>query len=368
MSDKVVLVCRQFVDEGIGAYARHLVRQLHPQFEFSVICQQAQPLDELSTLPLEVLAADLNEQQFAREVNQRLSQHDDVIVHSLAWGVSADISSVAQLPEWFIQQSWWQRLLLACQPSRRQWQTRLYQQFDIHLPQQLVLSSEWQREALLQHSPQLPLGLYQCIHWGVELPQFYSDEQLNQHREQLGLTPNRQLLLLTATGRPLAQLTQALNWLTDLPQADLVLLVEHPREQRKLEKLLKKSALGERVLLRPSQDFAAYLPLASLYLHRPQQDVIGARVLQAMACAVPVVMSGSKHCGLAASLTSEQATLIDNDDERSWLMAIDQLLHQPKLYQLLQANGLALAAEHEWPLVARRYAQCYRDARSVAKP
>lgn len=105
---------------------------------------------------------------------------------------------------------------------------------------------------------------------------------------------------------------------------------------------------------------------ADLLLHPSLEDTFGMVVLEAMSHGLPVVVSSSEHCGIAAYLQHglNAFILADPKDAMALKAAVVELL-QPPVLAKYQANSVSFANNCLWPQVAAQYEVLYQQVLSA---
>ena len=100
---------------------------------------------------------------------------------------------------------------------------------------------------------------------------------------------------------------------------------------------------------------------ADLLVHPTTEDTYAMVVLEALAYGLPVVVSGSAHCGIAIDLEDGHNALIVDDprDSRAIAGAVRRILDEPALVARFAAAGRAFAAERGWDVMAERQESLY---------
>jgi glycosyltransferase involved in cell wall biosynthesis len=126
------------------------------------------------------------------------------------------------------------------------------------------------------------------------------------------------------------------------------------------------SGVGDRILVAgyvPETDKAALLTGADVFAYPSRYEGFGLPVLEAMACATPVVTTTG---GSLPEVAGDAATLVDPGDDAALAAAIAKLATDPAARQDAAARGLARAATYTWARCAELTAAAYRHA--AARP
>jgi UDP-glucose:(heptosyl)LPS alpha-1,3-glucosyltransferase len=104
---------------------------------------------------------------------------------------------------------------------------------------------------------------------------------------------------------------------------------------------------------------------ADILLHPTLEDTFGMVVLEAMSHGLPVVVSSSKYCGIAADLQNGfNATILTDPKDVEAMKAAVIALAQPVHRAKYQANSVAYANNCLWPHVAEQYEVLYQKVLS----
>ena len=142
-----------------------------------------------------------------------------------------------------------------------------------------------------------------------------------------------------------------------LPAHVHVVVVGQTRQQSRYQSLMASLGLTDRVhFLGPRNDVEVLMNAADLLVHPTLEDSFGMVALEAMAMGLPVVVSAAPYCGLSAELTHLKDAWLLTDPRNSHALAdaIQQLLAQPDLRQVLRDGGLAQADVRTWTMAAQK--------------
>jgi UDP-glucose:(heptosyl)LPS alpha-1,3-glucosyltransferase len=105
---------------------------------------------------------------------------------------------------------------------------------------------------------------------------------------------------------------------------------------------------------------------ADLMLHPSLEDTFGMVVLEAMSHGLPVVVSSSEYCGIAADLQHGlNAFILTNPKSTTEIKEAVEELSQPPVLAKYQANSFAFANNCLWPHVAAQYEVLYQQVLSA---
>jgi UDP-glucose:(heptosyl)LPS alpha-1,3-glucosyltransferase len=111
-------------------------------------------------------------------------------------------------------------------------------------------------------------------------------------------------------------------------------------------RIIEKGVLGEQEL----QDVYA---ACDLLIHPTREDTFGMVVLEAMANALPVIVSGAQYCGISSELTDAKTALILSDPEDPEELAGKVVLAlQGHMKESLSTQGQSWAKTQDWKKMA----------------
>jgi len=181
----------------------------------------------------------------------------------------------------------------------------------------------------------------------------------------LGLPAVGRCLLFVANDYRKKGLKTLLEALAQLP-ADVVLAVVGNSAQIPLfSEQVKTLKLNKRIFFLGSlNDVGPAYEAADCLVHPTLEDTFAMVVLEAMAHGLPVVVSGSKYCGIAGLLQNDiNAVILDDPRDASQLhRALDQVLTQPALQHHLTQGAIAFAGQYEWHEMAFKQEALYLSA------
>ncbi len=224
----------------------------------------------------------------------------------------------------------------------------------------VVATSEFLRVECAQSYPDSPLSV---ITPGAFLPQ--PGLSRSAARRQLGLSTEQPLLLFVANDYARKGLDTLLQALTRLPPTVDLLVVGDAKPIPRYRELAAQLGVQARVhFLGPRQDLSPVYLAADCLVHPTLEDSFAMVVLEALAHALPVVVSGPAHCGISSQLRhGVEALLLDDPRDAASLAAqLAAVLQQPALAQQLGQHGRVFARGHSWESAALQYESLYRQA------
>ena len=217
----------------------------------------------------------------------------------------------------------------------------------------------------------------ELIQNGVDLEKFHparSPEQSRALRDSLGIGPDDRMILAVGAVMPRKGSDLLLDAWVRLsqkhPNAHLVFAgprydiaqTEKGEFRQRIEGLLRAAPDPDRVHF-PGivEDVPDYLRAADLFVLASRLEGMPNSVLEAMACAVPVVMT--PFVGLSADLgRADQEYLLVDRNAEALAQGLDRLLEDVELRGALGRRGRCWVETH-WPLEAsvRRHAELYEQ-------
>lgn len=108
----------------------------------------------------------------------------------------------------------------------------------------------------------------------------------------------------------------------------------------------------------PDEELARFYSAADIMVQPSKLEGFGFPVLEAMACATPVVCA---RAGATPEIAGQAATYFDPDDPAELASAIQVLLADEALRRQQAQRGLERAAAFTWAATAAATAAVYRD-------
>ena len=184
-------------------------------------------------------------------------------------------------------------------------------------------------------------------------------------RAALGLPLQGRCLLLVGNDvrkKGLACVIQALAVLAD--SSAFVAVVGHVGQRAAWEAMARDLGVGPQLhFLGMREDVSVAYIAADILVHPTLEDTYAMVVLEAMSHALPVVVSQSAYCGIAAELTHGVNALLlqDPHDAHALAQAVTRLQESPDLQQRLAQSGVEFATLRTWSRVAQRHERLYAD-------
>ncbi len=196
-----------------------------------------------------------------------------------------------------------------------------------------------------------------------------SMQQRWEARAALGLPLHGRCLLLVGNDlkkKGLTCLIQALAVLSD-PSA-FVAVVGHVGQRVVWEGMARDLGVESQLhFLGMRDDVGVAYIAADILVHPTLEDTYAMVVLEAMSHGLPVIVSQSNYCGIAAELTHGVNALLlqDPHDARALAEAVTLLQVVPELQQRLGTYGLEFATQRTWDRVAHRHERLYAELKGI---
>jgi UDP-glucose:(heptosyl)LPS alpha-1,3-glucosyltransferase len=220
----------------------------------------------------------------------------------------------------------------------------------------------------LQHlRPPLPDGQLFSIAPGI-YPSIHRDSvSLQRTRFFADQTPSSQILLWVGNDAVKKNLQTVLKALSALDSSHKLLVVGKATPLKNWQDQVVALGLADRVqFLGVVTAMSEIYASADLLLHPTLEDTYGMVVLEAMSHGLPVVVSSSHYCGIAADLQHGfNAYILADPMNPTEIKEAVQALSQPQVHDAHQANSLAFANNCLWSEVAAQYEVLYQQVLSA---
>lgn len=157
-----------------------------------------------------------------------------------------------------------------------------------------------------------------------------------------------------------AKLLAGQDWGAARPLLVLVGRYERDNNYPRLLEQIRRLELASDVLLRGFVEdvfLPSFYHAASVVAFPSIYEGFGLPVLEAMACAVPVIAGDNSSI---PEVAGESAVLLPDNDEAAWITALQEILSSPKRQLELGARGAARAKLFSWENSARATLAAYR--------
>jgi UDP-glucose:(heptosyl)LPS alpha-1,3-glucosyltransferase len=236
----------------------------------------------------------------------------------------------------------------------------------------VVAVSEPLRSELLGVYPALEEQGVPVVNPGVDLPAPITPEQRAVVRAELGLAPSQCVLLHVANDHEKKGLPAVLQALAELRAPELLLVVVgHERHHAQTQALARRLGVHEQLRLTGKlADPAPWYQAADLLVHPALEDTFGMVVAEALSHALPVIVSASPWCGIAAGLIDgvDAVVLPDPRDVERLTGVMRDLCADAPRRAALGSAGREHARRYAWPALAERYEALYTQLVDQAAP
>jgi len=375
---RIAVLNRVFAATGGGAerYSIALVEQLAPQHEIHVFAQgitHAWPGVTYHRISMPLAKPRwLNQLWYAAATWWQTRRGFDIVhSHENTWHGNVQTLHVKTV----------RRSVLGARSGLRWFAARLKVAFSPRLGAYLLL--EWARlrlrpdravvavsQTLLQEVlEEYPAtrSMLQVITPGVDIPARIATKKEARHALSTGA--EGQIVLFVANDYQRKGLDVLLQAMTRLPTGVRLLVAGSSAQMGTYRDLARAMGLGDRVeFLGPQQDMQMAYACADVLAHPTLEDSFGMVVLEAMAYGLPVLVSGARYCGFAASLQDEldALLLVDPNNAEEVRTALHRILSDKALADALIANAAEVVRMHTWQHAAMTYDGLYRRLVSAA--
>lgn len=205
---------------------------------------------------------------------------------------------------------------------------------------------------------------------GISLPdKSTSADARLESRRQLGLPEHRPCILFVGNDLRKKGLQTLLEALCLLPDEVVLAVVGNALQVSAFSHQISQLGLTSRVFfLGVLSDIGRAYQAADCLAHPTLEDTFAMVVLEAMACSLPVVVSGAKFCGVSELLEDEVNALLLRDprDAVALSNSLRRVLTDQTLNVKLAQAATAFAENFQWCDLAVKQEQLYFSA-SVAK-
>lgn len=297
---------------------------------------------------------------FSRRCAQ-LTRTDFEITHSHTNAGSANIQLMHVAPvryRRFVDRTFFQKLLVWLTPAQLAYLWMEAQAVKLHPGHLLVTVAPLVKQQLkFAYGEDLAV---EVVTPGAEL--VAPDQTVRQRvRAELGWGPQDIGCLLVARNPLRKGFVAVLRALRLLPSTfSLAVVGAGPEVQAVLDTQFPD--LSARVRLVPATtEVSPFYLSADVYVHPTLQDSFGMAPLEAMAHHLPVVLSGTAHCGFAQYVTHEQNAwvLSDPQDPEQIAVGLRRLGLDQAVREHMIDKALDLVADFSWDAIARQYEALY---------
>jgi glycosyltransferase involved in cell wall biosynthesis len=230
---------------------------------------------------------------------------------------------------------------------------------------QLVVTSDSLRAIMVNSYPACN-KMVSVITPGITMPELpVTPVRKDEARAQLGLPATGSCLLFVGNDYRKKGLQTLLDALAQLPVNVALAVVGNPAHIPAFHEQAQALKLGSRVFFLGSlKDVDPAYEAADCLVHPTLEDTFAMVVLEAMAHGLPVVVSGSKYCGISGLLQHGINAMILDDPRNSNHLAqvLEQVLGQQTLKERLEQGATNFAAHYQWREIALKQEAMYFSA------
>lgn len=197
----------------------------------------------------------------------------------------------------------------------------------------------------------------------VAVPGPASPEARAAAHQQLGLPAQGRCVLFVGNDFRKKGLPTLLAALAQLPADVYLAVVGNAAQQSLVQAELQASGQAARVFfLGALAAVDVAYQAADCLAHPTLEDTFAMVVLEALSHGLPVVVSGTPYCGIAADLVDGQEALllVDPRDARALASGLRRVLEDAALAAQLREDGLAFARRHLWSEIALQQEAIYQ--------
>ena len=227
-----------------------------------------------------------------------------------------------------------------------------------------VVVSPWLGAALQSSFPRLPQPLAQITPVCVFEPRRVQESDKQLARQALGLPLQSKCLLFVGNDMRKKGLPQLLKALGQLPAQVVLAVAGTSKQMGAMRALCDTQGLADRVFFLGAVDAmeVAYAA-ADCLVHPTLEDTYAMVVLEAMAFALPVVVSGPAYCGISSELSDGVDALLLEDplDVGALQHAVTRVLDDAQLGADLGHKALMFAGARNASKFAEQHRYVYLD-------
>lgn len=257
----------------------------------------------------------------------------------------------------------WRKLKFFTSPRLWTYATLEFFRFRTSSTRMWVAVSSPLMQQLQKLRPPLPDGQLSSIAPGI-YPRTYTDQGSTQKSYFFtDTTPRSKTLVWVGNDAVKKNLQTVLNALSVLDLSYKLLVVGKAAPLKHWQGQLETLGIADRVkFLGVVSDMNDIYASADILLHPSLEDTFGMVVLEAMSQGVPVVVSSSKYCGIAADLThGVNGFILTNPQSSTDIKEAVEELSLPLVHAKYKTHSVAFANNCLWPHVAGQYEVLYQQ-------
>ena len=229
---------------------------------------------------------------------------------------------------------------------------------------QCVVVSPWLGAALQSSFPKLLNPLAQITPVCVFEPRRVQDAEKQIARKELGLPLQGKCLLFVGNDMRKKGLPQVFKVLSQLPATVVLVVAGASKQIGAMRALCATQGLDKRVFFLGAVDAMEIVyTAADCLIHPTLEDSYAMVVLEAMAFALPVVVSGPAFCGISSELTEGVDALMLQDplDVGAMRGTVQRVLEDPQLAAGLADKALMFASARNASRFAEQHKTVYLE-------
>ena len=198
---------------------------------------------------------------------------------------------------------------------------------------------------------------------GIDATHTHSSAEKMQARLDLGLPTQGKCLLWVGNNATKKGLPTLLEALAQLPKDIFLVIVGSASPENKWRSQVAALGLEDRIYFQGVlDDMTLAYTAADLLVHPTLEDTFGMVVLEAMAHAVPAIVSAERYCGISAELNHLKNAWILQDplDTNALKDAIEKSL-ESNTYEAMSQQAIAWAGTQDWHHLALAQEALYYD-------
>lgn len=371
---RVAVLARIFSTSAGGAerYCASLVKHLAPHHEIHVFAQDIRteyPQVVFHQVPLFCRRPRwLNQIAFACYTWWKTRNGFDVVhSHENTW--HGDVQTIHVLPFsylWFANRHGWGLFLKYLQLviSPRLLTYWVLEKLRMrHQPGRFLVAVSEPVKAVLNIALHHKIEHIRVIPPGINATHTHSSAEKMQARLDLGLPMQDKCLLWVGNNATKKGLPTLLKALVQLPKDIFLVIVGSASPENKWRSQVAALGLQDRFYFKGVlDDMTLAYTAADILVHPTLEDTFGMVVLEAMAHAVPVIVSAEQYCGISAELTHLKNAWILQDplDTNALKDAIEKSLDS-QTHQAMSQQAIAWAGTQDWHHLALAHEALYHD-------
>ena len=358
---RVAVLARIFSTSAGGAerYCASLVKHLAPHHEIHVFAQDIRteyPQVIFHQVPLFCRRPRwLNQIAFACYTWWKTRNGFDVVhSHENTW--HGDVQTIHVLPFsylWFANRHGWGLFLKYLQLviSPRLLTYWVLEKLRMrHQPGRFLVAVSEPVKAVLNIALHHKIEHIRVISPGIEATHVHFSTEKMQARLDLGLPMQGKCLLWVGNNATKKGLITLLEALAQLPKEIFLVIVGSASPENKWRSQVAALGLEDRIYFQGVlDDMKLVYTAADLLVHPTLEDTFGMVVLEAMAHAVPAIVSAEQYCGISAELSHlKNAWILQNPlDTNALKDAIDKSL-ESNTHEAMSQQAMAWAGTQDW--------------------